>query len=84
MSVRTHLSPQQFTGGYASGKLHFGQSHVPVHGVHVLPRMHPVCGGVAEEETQGKEEPTAKRLRGSRKTPQCGKIPQYILIFTKI
>lgn len=36
--------------------------------------MYPVYPDVAEEETQGKEGPTAERLRGPGQTPQCGEI----------
>lgn len=36
--------------------------------------MYPLCGDVAEEETQGKEGPAAERLCGPGQTPQCGEI----------
>lgn len=72
--VCLHYSPLQSTGRWASNKLHCGQSAVSEYGVHDHTWMYPVYCDVAEEETQGKERPTAERLCGPGQTPQCGEI----------
>lgn len=67
-------SPLQCAGRRTLDELHGGQGVFPQHGDHDGPRMHHVFGNVVEEKAQRQEGPAGERLRGSRKTSQCGEV----------